>query len=694
MVAAIDPARFVISRNGSRTHSTTVFYSIHGTAMNGHDYHGIHSSVTIPAGESSAEILIIPLADAFLGAISVAELMETVGIRLEPSPMLNPLPDYQIDPLRREAAAVIYEQQRPATGALEVAIPGAGFTYQDSVRFLVPAYHPTLDIPTVDYYVDGVKVGSSHVEVDSIPTGGYVIHSFDWTGATGGHHVLQAKTILANGQMLVSSQVPFVVNGPVARPPTAQITHPTDGSVHIEHRPIEVRLAAQDVDGEVRRAEILLNGGLLYSLELPSISTVVFNWTNPPAGQYTLTARVTDNSGLIGTSAPVRISVRAAENASFVTRDLPAAYAAGVPFMVTLRATPPTGTRAYAVEDLPPAGWQVSQIAHSGSFDPVTGKVKFGPFTDPLPRALTYVVRPPTNATGRAIFGGSSSRDGELYPIAGDTFIDTFGPFHPADVDENNSITLVELTAYAAAWKTGNSRTNIFLRADILTRAGYIWKRGEAYRFNSQAPVPFCWVPLTETNGVLLAQSMIATTERIVQPWVAPGGSTEVQLNVWPPADSASFVIEESVPRGWIVTNVTGGGIFDPGAGQIRWGIFLDNDPRTLKFTLISPGGWSSVGNLSGVISVDGDVQKIAGADRVISRSEETDVRLATTRDDSGAVNIELTTPPGQTGVVEVSTDLIHWNDLQSVYAPDGVGKVVDPAVGDAQLRFYRFRAD
>jgi hypothetical protein len=94
------------------------------------------------------------------------------------------------------------------------------------------------------------------------------------------------------------------------------------------------------------------------------------------------------------------------------------------------------------------------------------------------------------------------------------------------------------------------------------------------------------------------------------------------------------------------------------------------------------------------VISVDGDVQKIAGADRVISRSEETDVRLATTRDDSGAVNIELTTPPGQTGVVEVSTDLIHWNDLQSVYAPDGVGKVVDPAVGDAQLRFYRFRAD
>jgi hypothetical protein len=694
LVAAFDPAHFIISRSGDQTHSLTVFYSIHGTAINGQDYQGISTSVTIPAGEASADITIIPLPDSIIGGVTPPELMETVGIRLEPSPMMNPLPSYRIDPLRREAAAVIYERQRPAEGALEIAIPGAGFTYHDAVKFLVPAYHPTLDFPLVDYYVDGIKVGSSNVEVDGIPNGGYVIHSFEWAGATAGQHTLQAKAILANGQMLVSSEVPFVVNGIVAHPPTVQITQPADGAVFVAGRPIEVRLAAQDADGEVRRAEILVNGGLLYRLELPSIGSLAFNWTNPPAGRHALTARVTDNSGLIGTSAPVRIVVRETEGASFVTRDLPVTYAPGMPFMVTLHATPPTGTRAYGVEDLPPAGWQVSQITFDGRFDPVTGKVKFGPFTDAQPRTLSYSVRPSTNANSRAVFGGSSSRDGELYPIAGDTFIDTFGPFHPADADQNSSITLVELTAYAAAWKSGDPRTNVFLRADFVTRAGLIWKRGEAYRFDPKAPVPFCWIPLLDPAPTFAAQSMIATTERIVEPWVTPGGSTEVQLMVWPPAGSSSFVIEENVPSGWGVTNVTGGGIFDPGAGQIRWGIFLGNDPHEIRFTLISPGGWSSIGDLSGVISVDGDIQKIAGTARVISRSEETDVRLATARDDSGAVNIELKTPAGQTGVVEVSTDLVHWSDLQSVYAPDGVANVVDPAAGDAQLRFYRFRAD
>jgi hypothetical protein len=307
---------------------------------------------------------------------------------------------------------------------------------------------------------------------------------------------------------------------------------------------------------------------------------------------------------------------------------------------------------------------------------------------------LTYALRPATNATGRAVFGGSSSRDGELYPIAGATFIDTFGPFHPADVDENNSITLVELTGYAAAWKTGNSRTNAFLRADILTRAGYIWKRGEAYRFNPNAPVPLCWVPLTETNGVFLAQAMITTTERIVKTSVAPGGSIEVQLTVRPPAGSTSFAIEENVPAGWRVTNISDGGIFLPDRGQIRWGIFLDNQPRDLRFTLTAPDGVTSVGNLSGEISFDGLIQEIAGAECLIAHSAETEVRLATTRDDAGAVNIELTTAPGQTGVVEVSTDLVQWSELQSVYAPDGLVSVIDAAAADAQLRFYRFRAD
>ncbi|MHB8973149.1 MAG: beta strand repeat-containing protein, partial [Pirellulaceae bacterium] len=67
-----NPGVFSVSRTGSTTQSLVVALSVGGTASNGTDYTTVSSSVTIPAGQSSATVTITPNSDA------VVEGAETV----------------------------------------------------------------------------------------------------------------------------------------------------------------------------------------------------------------------------------------------------------------------------------------------------------------------------------------------------------------------------------------------------------------------------------------------------------------------------------------------------------------------------------------------------------------------------------------------------------------------------------------
>ena len=80
------PIIFTVTREGSTVEPMTVRYALSGTASNGVDYPDDPLTVTIPAGQSTAEILIVPEDDW------EAELTETVVVTLLPSM------DYQLKP--------------------------------------------------------------------------------------------------------------------------------------------------------------------------------------------------------------------------------------------------------------------------------------------------------------------------------------------------------------------------------------------------------------------------------------------------------------------------------------------------------------------------------------------------------------------------------------------------------------------
>jgi hypothetical protein len=109
--------------------------------------------------------------------------------------------------------------------------------------------------------------------------------------------------------------------------------------------------------------------------------------------------------------------------AGAAVRTMPSFYTPQIAVSVTIAVTPDTSVSAYAVEDVPPAGWIVSGIDNGGGWDSVNEKVNWGPFFDSTPRTLSYQATPPAGTTNDETFAGTASFDGVSAPIGGQSTI-------------------------------------------------------------------------------------------------------------------------------------------------------------------------------------------------------------------------------------------------------------------------------
>jgi len=101
-----NPATFKVHRTGSTAEDVTVWYSIGGTATHGEDYAELTHPVVIPAGDRSARLVIEPINDEEI------ERVETVVLRLEPSPTLGPIEPYHIGWPARACAVIVDNDYR------------------------------------------------------------------------------------------------------------------------------------------------------------------------------------------------------------------------------------------------------------------------------------------------------------------------------------------------------------------------------------------------------------------------------------------------------------------------------------------------------------------------------------------------------------------------------------------------------
>jgi hypothetical protein len=101
------------------------------------------------------------------------------------------------------------------------------------------------------------------------------------------------------------------------------------------------------------------------------------------------------------------------------------------------------------------------------------------------------------------------------------------------------------------------------------------------------------YVPVLTTNTVAVTNSIAgnATYQPIVSLTATPQGAV------------SCYAVVETIPFGLTPSSLSGDGIWDPIAGAIRWGPYLDNQPRVFSFNV---GGASGTYLLSGQVSVNG----------------------------------------------------------------------------------------
>ena len=320
------------------------------------------------------------------------------------------------------------------------------------------------------------------------------------------------------------------------------------------------------------------------------------------------------------------ITVSSGGSTGTTVRNLPNCYPPSGPMLVTIIVTPKATTLSYAVEDSPPAGWTVSNINENGSWDSINKKVKWGPFFDHNQRTLTYYVTPPPGETGPKNFSGTASFDGVNEPIGGKLSVDRCSNiYHPADTNTDNRLVISEMTAYGAAWKTPGGAWPTPpspIPIEYVTNAGYIWKMGEVYHYDSTKSPPFS--PGAANAGVSLSRFSPKTViplagglaARELPNCYTASTATSVSITVTPNTgtpETLAYAVEDAPPDGWTVSNINENGSWDSINKKVKWGPFFDSNPRTLTYQATPPAGQTGTKTFSGTASFDGTNVAIGG---------------------------------------------------------------------------------
>ncbi|GHN02625.1 hypothetical protein WSM22_41140 [Cytophagales bacterium WSM2-2] len=168
-------------------------------------------------------------------------------------------------------------------------------------------------------------------------------YSFTWASVPAGNYSLTAKATDNLGGMTTSTAIAISVsNANVA--PTVSITSPANNGSFATGATITINATAADSDGTISKVEFF-QGSTKLGEDLTSPYS--FTWTSVPAGNYSLTAKATDNLGGATTSTAITISVSNANVAPTVSITSPAnngSFATGSTITINATAADSDGT--------------------------------------------------------------------------------------------------------------------------------------------------------------------------------------------------------------------------------------------------------------------------------------------------------------------------------------------------------------
>ncbi|WP_175574457.1 Ig-like domain-containing protein, partial [Algoriphagus marinus] len=172
----------------------------------------------------------------------------------------------------------------------------AQFTQGDNANITATASDADGTITKVEFYNGTTLLGTDTASP----------YSFAWTNLPIGNFTLTAKATDDKGTATVSAQVNINVAEKSNVAPTVSLTAPNSNAQFTQGDNASITAIAADADGTVTKVEFY-NGTTLLGTD--TTSPYSFAWTNLPVGNFTLTAKATDNKGTATVSAQVNINV-------------------------------------------------------------------------------------------------------------------------------------------------------------------------------------------------------------------------------------------------------------------------------------------------------------------------------------------------------------------------------------------------
>jgi RHS repeat-associated protein len=192
------------------------------------------------------------------------------------------------------SSAVTITVNAPPTVSLTAPANNAVFTTPANITLTATAADSDGTVSKVEFFRDTTLIGTDTTSP----------YSFAWNNVPAGSYSLTAKATDNRGAVNASTAVNIVVG----TAPTVAITSPTSGASFTAPATITIAATASDADGTVAKVDFYQGATLLGTATTAPYS---FIWSNLPAGNYSLTAKATDNVGMVSTSAAIAVSVQA-----------------------------------------------------------------------------------------------------------------------------------------------------------------------------------------------------------------------------------------------------------------------------------------------------------------------------------------------------------------------------------------------
>ncbi|MEO7678049.1 MAG: Ig-like domain-containing protein, partial [Verrucomicrobiota bacterium] len=196
---------------------------------------------------------------------------------------------------RIDETVVLSRIDTAAAARISSPAPGTTFNSPATISIVASPSKAASSIASMEFFQNGIKIGQDLTSP----------FSFNWTGVAAGSYALTATETDNNGVSTTSPAVTVTVIGPTNQLPSISITGPSAGSVFGAPAHVTITASAAAPSG-IANVEFFQDG-----ISLGQDTRAPFNilWSSVPAGNYSLTAIVTDKNGAIATASPINITV-------------------------------------------------------------------------------------------------------------------------------------------------------------------------------------------------------------------------------------------------------------------------------------------------------------------------------------------------------------------------------------------------